>query len=40
MSNKNNQSPTSKLWVRLMCGFLGLLMVGGVVFMLAQLILG
>lgn len=39
MAKQNETQPTSKLWVKIMCGALGLLMVAGVVFMLIQLII-
>ena len=38
MANKNKN--TDKLWIRLMCGALGALMVAGTVFMVIQIIVG
>ncbi len=39
MAKQNDNRPTSKLWVKVTCGVLGLLMVAGVVFMFVQLVL-
>ena len=38
MANKNKN--TDKMWIRIMCGFLGALMVAGTVFMLIQVLIG
>lgn len=38
MANKNANTNNSKLWVRVVCAVLGALMVGGVVFMLIQML--
>lgn len=40
MANNNQNQNTSKTWVRLVCGALGILMVAGVVFMLVQILVG
>lgn len=42
MANKsqNQNNNLSKTWVRVMCGFLGLLMIAAVVFMLVQILMG
>ena len=36
----NNKKTTDKMWIRVMCGILGGLMVAGTVFMLIQLLIG
>ena len=39
-NNKNTNRAQDKLWVRVMCGVLGGLMVAGTVFMLIQILMG
>ena len=36
----NNNKSTDKLWIRIMCGALGALMVAGTVFMIIQIFVG
>lgn len=35
-----NNKNTEKMWIRIMCGALGALMVAGTVFMLIQMLIG
>ena len=39
MAKYSGNSNTSKLWVRVVCGIMGGLMVAGVVFMLVQMLI-
>ena len=40
MSDNKNTRPTEKMWVRVLCGVLGGLMVAGTVVMLIQILMG